>query len=58
MEYCNPGNAYRRGVGRVKNWKARWVAEISYHGKRYRMRSTNVNNCEAWLADMRVKFSD
>lgn len=37
--------------------KFRWVAEIRYHGKRYRFRSTNFNNVRAWLDDMVRKFN-
>lgn len=33
----------------------RWVAEITIHGKWYRFRSTNYDNCRAWLNDMIAK---
>lgn len=49
------GCRYLRGVGRV-NYR-RWVAEITYHGKRYRCRSTDRNKVERWLNDMCNKFN-
>ena len=45
-----------RGVGRVNC--RRWVAEIKYHGKRYRCRSTIRNDVERWLEDMCNKFNE
>lgn len=55
-EYTNPGNVHAagrfvRGVGMV-GYKHRYVAEITVKGKRYRFRSTNYDNCRAWLNDM------
>ena len=47
----NTGYRYVRGVGRV-NYR-RWVAEVTYFGKRYRCRST----VEIWLNDMCNKFN-
>lgn len=36
----------------------RWVGEIMVNGKRFRFRSTNRDNVEAWLEDMRRKYAD
>lgn len=44
------------GFGKIYS-KFRWVAEIRYHGKRYRFRSTNYNNVRLWLDDMCRKFN-
>lgn len=33
-------------------------AEIIYHRKRYRFRSTNLDNAQHWLSMMSEKFSD
>ena len=67
-EYTNDGRhrreggcssvRYVRGVGRVAGSKLRWVGEISYHKKRYRFRSTNIANVQAWLNKMSEKYSD
>lgn len=35
----------------------RWVGAIQVYGKRYKFRSTNRDNVEAWLEDMRRKFA-
>lgn len=51
----NTGCRYVRGVGRV-NYR-RWVAQVQYHGKRYRCRSTNRHIVEMWLTDMCNKFN-
>lgn len=61
-EYTNPGNVHAagrfvRGVGLV-SYKHRFVAEITVLGKRYRFRSTNIDNCRAWLNDMVEKYKD
>lgn len=49
------GCRYVRGVGRV-NYR-RWVAEVTYCGKRYRCRSTSRTKVEIWLNDMCNKFN-
>lgn len=52
-EMTNKGRSstkYVRGARPV--YCFRWVAEIRVHGKRYRMRSTNYDNCRRWLDDM------
>ena len=49
------GCRYIRGVGRV-NYR-RWVAEVTYCGKRYRCRSTSRRTVEIWLKDMCNKFN-
>lgn len=49
---------YIRGVGRRYHWRFRYVGEISYHGKRYRFRSTNYRNVDAWIKRMTTRFSD
>lgn len=51
------GELTNYGYGRVYS-KFRWVAEIVYHRKRYRFRSTNYNNVRAWLDDMVERFND
>lgn len=43
------GNRYVRGVGLVMTSRWRWVAEITWHCKRYRFRSTNYSNARFWL---------
>lgn len=52
------GYHYVKGVGRVTSLRRRWVAEIMYHRARYRFRSTNLSNVEAWLREMQLKFSN
>lgn len=52
------GSVLRKGVGLIRGGSMRWVAEISYHGKRYRCRSYYYDRVEAWLKDMREKFND
>lgn len=47
---------YVRGVGMV--YRTRWVAEIEVHRKRYRFRSTNLQNCKWWLNMMCEKYRD
>lgn len=49
---------YVRGVGAVRGGRLSWVAEIIYHRKRYRFRSTNLDNAQHWLSMMSEKFSD
>ena len=49
---------YIRGVGMRDAGRIRFVGEYSYHGKRYRFRSTNPRNVSEWLNKMRVRFSD
>ena len=52
-EFTNKGRSsvrYKRGCKPI--YCFRWVAEISINGKRYRFRSTNRKNAEAWLEDM------
>lgn len=45
---------YVRGVGLC--WRRRFVAEIQVAGKRFRCRSTNPRNVQAWLNDMLEKY--
>lgn len=55
-EFTNKGRSsvrYVRGAKPV--YCFRWVAEIQINGKRHRMRSTNYDNCRAWLNDMIAK---
>lgn len=52
------GYRYVKGVGRVTGGRLRWVAEISYHNKRYRFRSTNYGNVRQWLDAMLKRFND
>ena len=47
-----------KGVGWVSQARRRWVAEISYHGKRFRFRSTDFNNVRSWLNAMSDRYSD
>lgn len=47
-----------RGVGTSRVSGYRWVAEISYFGKRYRCRSYNFNRVAVWLSDMREKLNN
>ena len=47
-----------KGVGWVSQKRRRWVAEISYHGKRFRFRSTDFNNVRSWLNAMSDRYSD
>lgn len=49
---------YIRGVGRRDCGRLRYVGEISYHGKRYRFRSTNYSNVDSWMKRMTIRFSD
>lgn len=49
---------FTKGVGWVSQTRRRWVAEISYHGKRFRFRSTDFNNVESWLRAMSDRYSD
>lgn len=52
------GCVLRKGVGLVRSHQYRWVAEISYHGKRYRCRSYHYDRVYSWLMGMREKFND
>ena len=45
-------------VGWVSQTRRRWVAEISYHGKRFRFRSTDFENVRSWLNAMSDIYSD
>ena len=47
-----------KGVGWVRQKRRRWVAEISYHGKRFRFRSTDFDNVRSWLNAMSDRYSD
>lgn len=47
-----------KGVGWVSHKRRRWVAEISYHGKRFRFRSTDFDNVRIWLNAMSDRYSD
>lgn len=57
--YSEMTNKGRSSVRYVRGAKPvycfRWVAEIQINGKRHRMRSTNYDNCRAWLNDMIAK---
>lgn len=48
---------YVRGVGAIASGRIRWVGEIWYHGKRYRMRSTSYSNVREWLDGMVNKLN-
>lgn len=61
-EQNNPGLRRGRGGSELHVYgtpskRLRWVAEIVYHGHRYRFRSTNYNNVRRWLDDMVNKFN-
>ena len=47
-----------KGVGWVIQTRRRWVAEISYHGKRFCFRSTDFENVRSWLNAMSDRYSD
>ena len=47
-----------KGVGWVSHTRRRCVAEISYHGKRFRFRSTDFDNVRSWLNAMSDRYSD
>ena len=47
-----------KGVVWVSQKRRRWVAEISYHGKRFRFRSTDFDNVRSWLNAMSDRYSD
>ena len=47
-----------KGVGLVSQTRRRWVAEISYHGKRFRFRSTDFENVRSWFNAMSDRYSD
>ena len=47
---------YMKGVGRVVGTKRRWVGVITVNYKRYRFRSTNRANVEAFIQDMLMKY--
>ena len=47
-----------KGVGWVSQTRRRWVAEISYHGKRFRFRSTDFENVRSLLNAMSDRYSD
>lgn len=49
---------YLKGVGKVTSQRRRWVGEIMYYGKRYRFRSTDLRNVQAWLNEMKQRFND
>lgn len=52
-EFTNKGRSsvqYRKGCKPI--YCFRWVGEIVIHGRRYRFRSTNRANVEAWVEDM------
>jgi hypothetical protein len=56
LEFTNKGRSsvrYFRGAKPVYTY--RWCAQIMINRKRHRMRSTNYNNCRAWLDDMIAK---
>ena len=47
-----------RGVGMTRNYLYRYVAEISYYGKRYRCRSSHYDRVHKWLEEMKQKFNN
>ena len=47
-----------KGVGMQRCPGYRWVAEISYHNKRYRCRSYHYDVVWSWLMQMRDRFND
>lgn len=47
---------YTRGAKPI--YCFRWVGEIQINNKRYRKRSTNLNNVEFWLETMRARYAD
>ena len=47
-----------RGVGMQSKYGYRWVAEITYHKKRYRCRSYSFDRVRRWLDDMVERFCD
>ena len=47
-----------RGVGMQRAYGYRWVGEIMYKRKRYRIRSYDYNNVRTWLTAMSERFSD
>jgi hypothetical protein len=52
-EMTNKGRSSTKYVRGAKPIRCvRWVADIVINGKRYRMRSTDYNNCRRWLDDM------
>lgn len=65
-EYHNKGKHYkgtlfRRDPHSNPNYLSgcfRYVAEIHYHGKRYRCRSHIYERVFRWLQDMRNKFNE
>ena len=46
-----------RGVGMQRCYGYRWVAEIQYHGKRYRCRSYSYSTVRSWLNQMCDRFN-
>lgn len=42
----------------TRNYLYRYVAEISYFGKRYRCRSAHYDRVHVWLEDMKQKFNN
>ena len=55
FETTNKGRSSRRigprGVGGIV-YTSRWVGEIMVNGRRYRKRSTNLDNVKFWLENM------
>lgn len=47
-----------KGVGWVSQTRRIWVAEISYHGKRFLFRSTDFENVRSWLNAISDRYSD
>lgn len=55
---CGTQGRLVKGVGWVSQTRRRWVAEIVYHGKRFRFRSTDFENVRSWLRAMSDRYSD
>ncbi len=49
---------YVKGVGRVVGTKRRWVGVITIYRKRYRFRSTNRANVEAFIRMMIARYGE
>lgn len=47
-----------KGAGMQRCYGYRWVAEITYHGKRYRCRSYDYSRVRVWLDQMCDRFND
>ena len=47
-----------KGAGMQRCYGYRWVAEFSYHRKRYRIRSYDYSKVRQWLDQMIDRFKD